>query len=89
MIKKIYKLWKKRRRKQKYREYLKSDHWLNFRRRILKNRNMCRRCGSRERLQLHHRRYKDDRGRSVLGRERSRDVEVLCRGCHNLVHRKN
>ena len=83
---KIYRLWRKRYRKRKYREYLRSDKWLNFRRKILKQRNRCKKCGSKDNLQVHHRHYKNGRG-SILGRERSRDVEVLCERCHEREHK--
>ena len=81
LLYKLYRILKERRRRQKYWDYLKSDHWQNFRRKILKHRNRCKRCGSKENLQVHHRYYKNGKG-SILGRERSRDVEVLCRACH-------
>lgn len=66
-----------------YREYLKSDHWQKLRADALERyEHRCIRCGSTERLQVHHREYRGP------GRERPEDLEVVCRSCHAERHRK-
>lgn len=84
---KLYKLLWRRARRRKYQAYLRSPYWLGFRRGILKRRNKCKKCGSKKDLRVHHKRYYDDKGLSVLGRERAKDVIVLCKKCHEKEHR--
>ncbi len=64
-----------------YATYLRSPLW-RLRRRIwiVKAHGRCERCGSRRRLTIHHRTY------VRLGRERRRDVSVLCWDCHRGHH---
>ena len=69
--------------KQKYREYLKSDHWKNFRIEYYKaNERKCIECGSTNDLNLHHLTYER------LGREKLEDVVCLCNTCHFKLHEK-
>lgn len=64
-----------------YREYLKTKHWKQTRRkRIRKSRYRCDRCGARGRLQVHHKHYRS------LGREVMVDLETLCVPCHQGKH---
>lgn len=71
-------------RKQRYREYLLSDHWTQFRLLILARRGRwCEDCGSTDRLDVHHLTYER------VGAERESDVQVLCRSCHEKRHRKS
>ncbi len=68
---------KKPRRVWQYAEYMSSSVWRRRRRRfIAKYGRICNRCRSTRNIEVHHRNY--DR----LGRERDRDLEVLCRVCH-------
>ncbi len=63
-----------------YSAYLKSDHWSNFKRSYFaKHKKICYCCGKPAR-DLHHIDY------THLGAERQKDVEPLCRGCHDKVH---
>lgn len=62
-----------------YRDYLKSDLWISIKARAIRAaRNKCARCGSGERLQVHHRTYdlKTMAGGTLDG------LTVACRRCH-------
>ena len=74
-----------------YAEYLKSNHWIDFRRSVLKRRSKrarkvgkllrCYCCETpTQNLELHHRTYKR------IGRELPHDVEPVCRECHQRIH---
>ncbi len=68
-------------RRQRYEDYLRSPHWIKFRRRLLQQRGAkCEWCGARKRLEVHHLHYR------TLGQETSVDVAVLCYKCHHGVH---
>ena len=61
--------------------YLKSLHWRLFRTKMLwLTGGKCETCGSRRRLQVHHLNYKH------LWNERTKDVKVLCKKCHDWIH---
>lgn len=68
-----------------YKNYLKSDHWMDVRRRYWAS-NMpkkCKICGTTKNLNLHHRSY------AHLGAERiGIDFFVLCRTHHHIVHKE-
>lgn len=66
----------------RYRDYLQSKHWLDFRKEILKVRNRCQRCGTKSSLNLHHKHYR------CLGKEKNEDIIVLCELCHDSYHKK-
>lgn len=59
-----------------YNRYLKSSEWRMRRRHILATQTACQLCGSRERLEVHHRNY------DHLGAEPDDDLLVLCAVCH-------
>jgi 5-methylcytosine-specific restriction endonuclease McrA len=66
-----------------YDAYLRSQRWRDFRALALELANYtCEHCGASERtnrllvLDVHHKTY------TRLGRERTSDVDVLCRPCH-------
>lgn len=64
-----------------YSEYLRSDHWREQREDALyRAENRCQICYSPDRLQVHHRTY------IRLGREKPRDLTVLCENCHRRHH---
>jgi hypothetical protein len=63
-----------------YSEYLKSEHWQNFRVKILKEYPVCQFCKYDKNLQIHHETYER------LGREEPSDVLVLCGNCHCKRH---
>jgi len=61
----------------KYKLYLKSEKWRQFRQEQIRLANYrCERCERQGSLQVHHRHYR------TLGNERAEDVEVLCYSCH-------
>ena len=61
-----------------YDHYLKSDEW-NTKKRNLKRH--CEKCLCKKRLDLHHATYEN------LGVERAGDLMVLCRNCHEELHK--
>lgn len=65
-----------------YREdYLRSAHWRARRERSLRLAGYrCERCGAPSPLDVHHLSY------ARIGRERDRDLRVLCRSCHDDEH---
>lgn len=68
----------------RYRQYLRSDHWRQLRRRILaRDGYTCTDCGSREKLQVHHLCY-----RPVLEDALDADLATLCGDCHARVHKR-
>ena len=65
----------------KYHEYIESAEWRRKRlAAIRKAKGCCATCGATEDLQVHHLHYKS------LGREKLRDLQVLCVSCHSLEH---
>jgi hypothetical protein len=69
-------------RSMSYEDYLQTEFWRITRKQILGKRPFCERCGTRERLQVHHLTYER------LGVELDEDLEVLCRRCHATEHGK-
>jgi len=64
-----------------YADYLKSDHWANFRAEYFKyHKPVCAKCQSDKRIQLHHLTYER------IGCELECDVIALCRLCHKAEH---
>lgn len=64
-----------------YADYLESEWWKWRRVKALRLANFkCNRCASSENLHVHHRTYKN------LGAEKDRDLEVLCKDCHERHH---
>jgi len=63
--------------------YLQGSHWLAFREKVLVFwESSCSLCCSKRSLQVHHRRYVDEQGKSVFYREQLTDCVVLCGQCH-------
>lgn len=88
------KKWHKKRRKQfqkpkkrlvwegNYSDYLLTNHWKETRKTAIKHHgNKCHDCGADRNLEVHHLTYKR------LGREKMRDLQVLCYNCHRLRHK--
>lgn len=66
-----------------YKEYLRSEHWKEFRRKVLEFWNYkCAVCYWEENLEVHHRTY--DR----LNDELMTDCIALCRECHKNANRR-
>lgn len=64
-----------------YYAYIASAAWKRKRMQALEYYgNRCHVCGSTESLHVHHKRY------ACLGREKMKNLEVLCRGCHANHH---
>lgn len=64
-----------------YKEYLLSEHWKNFRLSVINSRKKCECCGKTyEIMNVHHISYKS------LGKEKSKDVALLCEDCHKYIH---
>jgi hypothetical protein len=69
-----------------YRDYLKTRHWANVRRRFISSKLFdggCALCKRREKLQLHHKSYKR------IGHEYLWDLVMLCDHCHSTTHTAN
>jgi hypothetical protein len=49
-----------------------------FRDEIIREKGKCEICSSKNRLELHHEEYTEDKGK----------VKVLCQSCHKKIHRK-
>jgi hypothetical protein len=73
---------KKGQRKQQYNQYMKSDEWREFRKRIIRERgHACERCGqTRGEMHLHHLTY------VRFMRELPQDVQLVCLACHKKEH---
>ncbi len=67
--------------KQAYRRFLQSDFWKGLSAKHKATSKGCERCGSRDRLQSHHKFYREDWYQTEIG-----DLEVLCRKCHRKAH---
>jgi 5-methylcytosine-specific restriction endonuclease McrA len=67
-----------------YREYLKSDHWRRLRALALsRDRESCKWCGSKHRLEVHHHFYRSSWYDTQLD-----DLVTLCPNCHDVAHGK-
>lgn len=69
-------------RKQRYRIYLNSEHWKNLRQEKLEKNPRCEKCGRSTCLDVHHLVYRD------LYDVTLKDLQTLCRSCHNKEHEK-
>lgn len=71
----------KRERRKNYDSYLKSNRWREFKKLIIDKRGeMCEKCGVKA-TDLHHKTY------ARLFNELPEDVLLLCRSCHEAIHR--
>lgn len=67
-----------------YDKYIKSNQWAGKRKEVIRNRGgKCEVCGGAENLQVHHKTY------ARLGREKMKDLRLLCGGCHRNEHEKD
>ena len=65
-----------------YKAYLKSPEWKARREAVLiRDNHECCFCGTKKRLQVHHKRYDD------LGNEPLTDLATFCHDCHKSGHR--
>lgn len=66
-----------------YADYIQSDWWRHRRWLAIRAaRGQCQRCGSRQKIEVHHVSYE----RTFA--ERAEDLEVLCQPCHGAEHRR-
>lgn len=64
-----------------YQEYLQTNHWRRVKQAALERSGFeCSICGCDHSLQVHHKTYKRK------GREKLKDLQVLCGGCHQNMH---
>ena len=74
--------------KKEYRDLLKSDYWKGYSYSLIKERNFtCQDCGrqfinQRNKLQVHHLKYRDAKPWSYNPNE----LVVLCEDCHKKAH---
>lgn len=72
--------------KEKYYKYLKSTAWKTKRTEIFLERNgICERCNKSlltTQFQVHHKTYKN------VFNEQNKDLELLCKPCHEKEHKK-
>ena len=66
--------------KQRYVEHIRGAYWAELKRKAVKRRgSRCERCGCCDApLDMHHLHYK------TFGKERQKDVRLLCRPCHHI-----
>ena len=67
-----------------YKQYLASDHWKEFKAKAARRKRYkkCRTCGSKDKLQLHHRHY-----RFLMHIHELHSIVCLCDACHNQIHK--
>lgn len=63
--------------------YLNSEHWRDLKRAKLSKNPACERCGSPDRPDVHHVRYRN------IFDVKIKDLLTLCRTCHQEEHEKN
>ncbi len=66
----------------RYERHIRSSQWKNMRKDILRMRDRCECCGTKNFLEVHHKTYER------LGRELTSDLEVLCKTCHEIADRE-
>ena len=73
---------KRRIRKDRYNQFMASEDWRDIRTVMLDIYNhKCAECGATEDLHVHHLTYE-----RFGGDERTTDLEVLCKTCHEKAH---
>jgi len=74
---------KRKRRKEYYRQYLKTDAWKRKRYVVLKRDNWtCQYCGGKA-TEVHHKKY----ARRNIGKEPIKWLVSICRNCHQEIHK--
>lgn len=63
-----------------YNEYIRSDEWADFRRKVIEKYVGCLVCGKTKNLHVHHRHYR------TLKIESFGDIALLCREHHRKLH---
>lgn len=72
-----------------YDKYLNSKHWKRIRTKIIKRADYhCQLCGTyRGTFNVHHNRYYDNKGNSILFHEKPSDLIYVCSKCHSVIHK--
>jgi len=71
-------------RQESYDDYLNTDYWQKVREKAIANANCkCQKCGSIEKLQVHHKIYCP----RFTELENIHLLEVLCEKCHHIEHK--
>lgn len=65
-----------------YKEYINSWLWKEKTEEMKRIDRICKECGSKHFLQIHHITYEN------LGNEKKRDLILLCNECHNKKHKR-
>ena len=74
---------RRKRRKEYYRQYLKTDAWKRKRYVVLKRDNWtCQYCGDKA-TEVHHKKY----ARRNIGKEPIKWVVSICKNCHQEIHK--
>ena len=74
---------KRKRRKEYYRQYLKTDAWKRKRYVVLKRDNWtCQYCGDKA-TEVHHKKY----ARRNIGKKPIKWLVSICRNCHQEIHK--
>ena len=76
-----------------YKDYItNSPVWQEKRQQKLMEANytceLCKDSGAHVELHIHHKRYKDTKGKTILGREKMSDLLCVCKECHEKIHPK-
>jgi hypothetical protein len=71
-----------------YKLYLQTDHWIKTRKRKLLLNPVCEFCREKKASQVHHLRYNDDDGKTILYKEHMKDLMSVCSSCHSKIHDK-
>lgn len=72
--------------KMKYKKYLASKEWKLLSKYIKEHITECNICGNKQDLVIHHVSY-DNINFDEVGCELWSDIAILCRSCHNNIHR--
>ena len=70
----------KKNKRKAYHRFLQTKHWRKTKNKILSGKKSCEQCGSKEKLQTHHKTY------DHLGFEYKDDLILLCNSCHEKIH---
>jgi len=62
--------------------YLRSNHWQNLKSEKFEHNDICEKCGINISLDVHHKKYRN------LYDVKLSDLQVLCRKCHEKIHKK-
>jgi hypothetical protein len=69
-----------------YELYLCTQHWKDIRRKKLDQKPVCEICKDKKATQVHHLRYNDDNGKTILYKEKLSDLCSVCKTCHKKLH---